>query len=118
MEDNKVQEAEIVPENITMEKQPLEKKSKFRNKLMLIFILGFLIGIALKIEALKKITIGYNDYLMDIKPQNYDINKMQADLSKRIAEEMQAQDAQNEAGDAGDLENTLAPEDDSQQEAN
>lgn len=115
MEDNKIQEAEIVPENIDMEKQPLEKKSKFRNKLILIFILGFLVGIALKLEALKKITIGYNDYLMDIKPQNYDINKMQADLSKKIAEEMQAQ---NETGDAIDSENALVPEEDSQQEAN
>jgi len=40
---------------------------------LLIFILGFLVGVALKSEAQKRITIGYNDYLaprykQDINP--------------------------------------------------
>lgn len=30
---------------------------------LLIFILGFLVGVALKSEAQKRVTIGYNDYL-------------------------------------------------------
>ncbi len=106
MEENKIQEAEIISENISEEKQPVEKKFKFRNKLALIFVLGFLIGIALKTEALKKITIGYSDYLMNIKTQNYNINQMQADLSRAIEETQ----AQNEAGGNGDSENILAPE--------
>lgn len=117
MEENKIQEAEIVSENVIAEKQTTEKKSKFRNKLILIFVLGFLLGVAFKIEALKKITIGYNDYLMNIKTQSYDINKMQADLSKRIsssaeamADEAEEAQAQSEAGDSGNQENTLAPE--------
>lgn len=125
MEENKIQEAEIISEpaadnldqNIVAEKQESEKKSKFRNKLILIFVLGFLLGIVFKMEALRKITIGYNDYLMKIKTQDYNINQMQEDLSKRIssseeatadeAEEMQAQD---EAGNADGAESDLAPE--------
>ncbi len=64
-----------------MEKE-VEKDSKknFIINLGMIFILGFLIGIVLKTEALKKITIGYNDYLMKIDSQDYNINKMQMDL--------------------------------------
>ena len=31
---------------------------------LLIFILGFLVGVALKSEAQKRITIGFNDYLV------------------------------------------------------
>jgi hypothetical protein len=42
---------------------------------LLIFILGFLVGVALKSEAQKRITIGFNDYLapkykQDIKLMN------------------------------------------------
>lgn len=116
MEENKIQEVEIVSENIAAENLPVKEKLKFRNKLLMIFFLGFLLGVAFKTEALRKITIGYGDYLMNIKTQDYDINQMQEDLSKRMMEEMQAQDAQDEAGDADGAESDLAPEE--EQEAN
>ncbi|MFH0929680.1 MAG: hypothetical protein V1814_00315 [Candidatus Moraniibacteriota bacterium] len=41
---------------------------------LLIFILGFLVGVALKSEAQKRITIGFNDYLVPKYKQ--DINLM------------------------------------------
>ena len=41
---------------------------------LLIFILGFLVGVALKAEAQKRITIGFNDYLVPKYKQ--DINLM------------------------------------------
>lgn len=41
---------------------------------LLIFILGFLVGVALKSEAQKRITIGFNDYLAEKYKQ--DINLM------------------------------------------
>ncbi|MCX6763043.1 MAG: hypothetical protein NT093_04695 [Candidatus Moranbacteria bacterium] len=41
---------------------------------LLIFILGFLVGVALKSEAQKRITIGFNDYLVGKYKQ--DINLM------------------------------------------
>jgi len=41
---------------------------------LLIFILGFLVGVALKSEAQKRITIGFNDYLAPKYKQ--DINLM------------------------------------------
>lgn len=125
-EENKIQEAEIVPgalngdtqkditENVEktddafsgldeLEKEDSEKKNKseFRSRLMLVFVLGFLIGIAIKTEALKKITIGYDDYLMKIKSQSYDINGIQTKLQSERDIAAQAQDQQGTATDSG-----------------
>jgi hypothetical protein len=104
-EENKIQEAEI-SEEVKPEELPendLINKSKpaFRSRLVLIFVLGFLIGIAFKTEALKKITIGHDDYLMKIKTQNYDINGVQAKLQKAREE---AAKIQEEDGSIGNLE--------------
>ncbi len=41
---------------------------------LLIFILGFLVGVALKSEAQKRITLGFNDYLVPQYKQ--DVNVM------------------------------------------
>lgn len=70
-------------------------KKEFYFHLVLIFIAGLLCGIALKTEALKKITIGYSDYLVINKPQNYNINQAQADLSKAQEAAMQSQTNNN-----------------------
>ena len=40
---------------------------------LLIFILGFLVGVALKSEAQKRITIGFNDYLVPKYKQDVDL---------------------------------------------
>jgi len=51
-------------------------KFKITEKLvnfLLIFILGFLVGVALKSEAQKRMTIGFNDYLVPKYKQNVDL---------------------------------------------
>jgi hypothetical protein len=60
---------------------------------LLIFILGFLVGVALKSEAQKRITIGFDDYLVPKYKQ--DINLM---TPAAPASQGQSQD-QNPAGD-------------------
>lgn len=50
------------------------KITEKRVNFLLIFILGFLVGVALKSEAQKRITIGFNDYLVPKYKQ--DINLM------------------------------------------
>ena len=89
--------AEVAPVNNLedfeeIDQAVIDKKAKreFRSRLVMVLVLGFLIGIALKTEALKRVTIGYNDYLMKSKSQSYNINQMQVDLAK-------AQDAANQA---------------------
>jgi hypothetical protein len=58
-------------------------KKDFYIELVLFLILGVLIGIAVKTEANKRITIGYNDYKMKTGIQQYSINKLQSGLLKK-----------------------------------
>lgn len=54
------------------------KKIKINEKsinLILILILGFLVGVAVKTEAKKRVTIGYNDYLVNEMKQDFDLLK-------------------------------------------
>jgi hypothetical protein len=56
----------------------LARKFKINEKainFLLIFILGFLVGVAVKTEAKKRITIGYSDYLMADMKQGFDLTK-------------------------------------------
>jgi hypothetical protein len=87
-EENKIQEGEIVSdENLNEFRRKKKKRKDLYVELVLFFILGVLIGITLKTEAVKRITIGYNDYQMDIKKQDYNINDIQTGLIKKSAEE-------------------------------
>lgn len=49
---------------------------------LLIFILGFLVGVALKSEAQKRVTIGFNDYLVPKYKQ--DVNLMAPAPSQNV----------------------------------
>lgn len=87
-EENKIQDGEVISdENPIRNKKKDRKQKDMYIELVLFFVLGILIGITLKTEAVKRITIGYNDYQMDIKKQDYNINKLQADLTKESIEE-------------------------------
>ncbi len=99
--ENMITEAEVDEIKIEEEREQKEevpkkkKRTDFYIELVLFFILGILIGIAVKTEASKKITIGFNDYKMKIMKQDYDINKLQTDLSKSsAAEEVPADEQQ------------------------
>lgn len=60
-----------------------EKKEKrsFLVELVLFFILGVLIGIVVKTEAVKKITIGFDDYRMKIHKNDYNLSEMEAKVA-------------------------------------
>jgi hypothetical protein len=105
-EKEKIQEAEILEsknetENIeTSIEASIEtsKKKKwisdFYVELFLFLILGILVGIAVKTEAMKRITIGFDDYRMKIMVQDFDINKMQIDLAEKQKQEEENKDKQ------------------------
>lgn len=99
-EENKINEG-VVEEYATKDVQVVEKKRKtdLYVELFLFFILGALLGITLKTEASKRVTIGYNDYQMDVHLQDYDINKLQVDLAKKSAEEENANSQDNQASE-------------------
>lgn len=78
--------AEQIPEDI-------RGKVDFFIEIALIFILGILIGIAVKTEAIKRITIGYNDYQIKIEDNRYSINQLEKDLISKQGAEAESQPA-------------------------
>lgn len=65
---------------IVSEVKTKPKKVELYIELGLIFTLGFFVGIAVKNEASRKITIGFEDYKMKMGPHDFALNKMQAVL--------------------------------------
>ena len=99
-EEIKIQEAEIEPIKNDSEKkgeldlvfadEEKKRRADIYIEFVLIFILGILIGVAVKTEAVKRITIGFDDYKMKIFSQDYDMSALQADIIRKNAEENQA----------------------------
>jgi len=86
-EEPKIKEAEIiVPEETEQEKH----KGIFSEKI-LFFILAILIGMAVKTEAVKKITIGFDDYLMKFERRDFDLNRMQDEQIQKMIKEQELQ---------------------------
>jgi len=71
-----------------------KRRNDFYIELALFLILGILMGVAIKKEAIKKVTMGYDDYKMKIYPQDYDLNALAAQSFQK------AQDAQAAAAAA------------------
>ena len=97
--EEKIQEAvtsEFEKEEETLEEKPKKGKYDFYVELGLFLILGILIGIALKAEAVKRITIGYDDYKMKIMKNDFDINKIEKDILQKQKDEAQEQEAQEQ----------------------
>ncbi len=67
-----------------------EKKLSQRVEWILILILGFLLGVAIKTEASKRITIGFNDYKVENLKQDYDISKIQSDLIEKAKSQQES----------------------------
>lgn len=76
------------------------RKRDYFIELVLVFILGFLVGIFLKIEAGKLVTIGFDDYKMKFSKNQYSIN----DLQKKVNEDLAAQE--ENSGEQGEQENS------------
>lgn len=72
-------------------------KRDYYIELALFLILGILLGVAIKTEAVKRVTIGYNDYKMKIMHQDYDIEKMQKDMVTKQLEDAKNESANQEA---------------------
>lgn len=64
-----------------------EKRTDYLVELALFLLLGILVGFAAKTEAVKKITIGFDDYQLKTEGEFYKINDLQLELAKKPAEE-------------------------------
>ncbi len=90
----------------------LVKKMKINEKTinyLLIFILGFLVGVAVKTEARKRITIGYDDYLVSQMKQDFDLMKSQ--VSRASSDKSSANEESNESqGESSRREEKAEPQ--------
>jgi hypothetical protein len=61
------------------------RRIDFRFELALFLILGFLLGVVIKTEAVKRITIGFNDSSVPSYKQAYDFEKIKEDVANQDA---------------------------------
>ncbi len=85
-----------------------KKRNDFYIELALFFILGTLIGVAVKNVAVKKVTIGFDDYKMKIYQQDYDLNALQAKVAQQAQDARDAA-AANSAGQGTASDGTVVP---------
>lgn len=62
------------------------RKTELYIELGLIFMFGFFVGIAIKNEAEKKVTIGFEDYKMKMQPRSFLLNRMQDEIMSQQLE--------------------------------
>lgn len=74
--------------NETEEVRP-KKRMDFRLELALFFILGFLLGVVIKTEASKRITIGFNDNEIASLKQAYDFENIKEEIAESKANSQQ-----------------------------
>lgn len=105
-------------ENTTTEIQEKDGFEEFENEIQrakkkrreiifefaLFFVLGFLLGVTIKTEAVKKITIGFNDYQIESGKERYDIASIKSELEREAVEQ---QKALEQAAEEQQVESTL-----------
>jgi hypothetical protein len=79
---------EEIKENSAEKKDNWEKNQKkdFYVEIILMLILGILIGVAVKTEAVKRITLGSNDYKIKFLANAYNLNNLEKELAKNREE--------------------------------
>ena len=70
-----------------------KKRREVIFEMVLFFVLGVLLGVTIKTEAVKRITIGFNDYQITKPAQSYNIE----DLKKKLDDEIVKQQAEQQA---------------------
>lgn len=79
------------------------KKKNYRTEVILILIIGLLLGVMLKAESLKRVSVGFSDYKVEGGAQGYDMDS----IEKKMIEENNAQSktdagaTDNKSGGAG-----------------
>lgn len=90
-QENISQELEEKNETEAVVENEIDRAKKKRRELIfefsLFFVLGVLLGVTMKTEAVKKITIGFNDYQIESGKQRYDIGAMKRDLQQKAIEQ-------------------------------
>ncbi|EKD58814.1 MAG: hypothetical protein ACD_56C00045G0005 [uncultured bacterium] len=86
----------IEPQFETEIERVQKKRREAIFEMALFLILGVLIGVTLKTEAVKKITIGFNDYQIQKVSQSYDVTALKKELEEQMAQQQAAQQIQQQ----------------------
>lgn len=70
-----------------------KKRREVIFEMALFFVLGLLLGVTIKTEATKRITIGFNDYQIKASQQRYDVAELKKNLDEKMAEQQATQSA-------------------------
>lgn len=86
-------------------------------ELVLFFILGLLLGFTIKTEAVKRITIGFNDYKLGATKQAYDVPRMQQALLQQASQQSASdRDGASLEQDGQDAQQSLPSDEQGQQQ--
>ncbi|HEX7586629.1 MAG TPA: hypothetical protein VF390_03290 [Patescibacteria group bacterium] len=108
--ENSAQEAQTEPADFSQEEPATKNKRKISSEMVMIIIIGFLFGIAIKTEVSKRINVVDSSFY---GKQSYNF----AEIQKRLDEQNQAQSqAQNQA--PGQVPASQVPGQDSNQAPN
>jgi len=81
-----------------------ESKRGFYFEMALFLILGFLLGVVVKTEAVKKVTMGFNDYKIVSLKQGYNFSEMRKNLAEKqekAKKNAETNEAASEGGSCG-----------------
>ncbi|MEI7891258.1 MAG: hypothetical protein WCI36_04825 [bacterium] len=95
-------EVENEEENVPEKYEIIEKKKRREAifELVLFFILGVLLGVTLKTEAVKRITIGFNDYQITKPAESYDVVALKKKLEDELTKQQDAAQQNQQASPA------------------
>jgi hypothetical protein len=92
----KLAEIESVESDVLQDKHSQNKKMDKYVEFVLLFILGILVGVAIKTEAVKRIAIGFDDYQMKSANQDFDINNLQVEVIKKSVQDAKSEEDKNQ----------------------
>ncbi len=81
-----------------------EGQRGFYFEMALFLILGFLLGVVVKTEAVKKVTMGFNDYKIVSLKQGYNFSEMRKNLAEKqekAKKNAETNEAASEGGSCG-----------------
>lgn len=97
-----MEETEKKEEKSETEEIRPKKRMDFRLELALFFILGFLLGVVIKTEASKRVTIGFNDNEIASLKQDYDFERIKEEIIESKAKSQQQEASGSQAENQGD----------------
>ncbi len=83
-EKNDIQDAQISEVGTTDKKI---KNKNYHTEIILIFIIGLLLGVMVKAEALKKVSMGFSDYKVSGGTQGYDLDEIEKQVTEKMKKE-------------------------------